>query len=196
MAAFVTHIVLADKVIHHFPNISKPDYFAGTIFPDIRHLNIISHDETHLTDFKINKSDSSFIVGMKVHALVDKQREDFIVRNLVYEKYPHIQHLQTCLKIYEDIVLYSKIQNWDQICKYFQTISQEERNYNIPEEKLKKWHQIFINHVKHKPNDQTIYETYASVGQDDRSEDFVKGVNQILNDHPSYIEEFYKIFDI
>jgi len=42
MAAYITHIVLTDKIFDkHFSNKNKAEFYIGTSFPDIRYLGVI-----------------------------------------------------------------------------------------------------------------------------------------------------------
>ena len=86
MAAPITHIALTEKIFNNiFHNYDKKEFIIGTSFPDIRYLGTIDREKTHLSVNNLeNINDkSSFISGMKFHALVDKVREDFLLsRNI------------------------------------------------------------------------------------------------------------------
>lgn len=194
MPTFISHIVLADKAIHHFPNIDKAEYFCGTIFPDISYLKVIPREKTHLTDLKIDQNDSSFIIGMKVHAIVDQKREEFIIKNGLYEKYDQLPEITTGLKLYEDIILYNKISNWQEIINYLKNFSDEEKDYDISHFDLVKWHSLIIDYIKQRPDDQSRLRSLLSIGYSNRkSINLNNTVNQLIEKKPDYALKLYKL---
>ena len=196
MSTFATHIVLAQKVIHHFPNINKAEYFIGTIYPDIRYLNVLSRELTHINP-TIKEGDSAFIIGMKVHNIVDIARDDFVIKNGIYEIYRNIATISTSSKFYDDIVLYDKISNWEEISDYVRNISEEEKKFNVTLEILQKWHSLTLDYIKNPPNDQSVINVSTEIGAaPGKINEMNIAKNKILNDRPDYMERFYESFDI
>lgn len=159
MAAPITHIVLSDKVFNkHFKNKDKKDFYLGTSFPDIRYLKIIERNKTHFQNLslqEINIETSSFSAGLKFHSLTDKIREDFIISNNVYSLYSEFEYVTESLKLLEDDILYSKVNNWEEIISYFNEMAREELSFGIKEGDIRKWHEILKKYFSKQPDENT-----------------------------------------
>lgn len=155
MAAPITHIVLTDKVFaKEFPMFSEEKFFIGTSFPDIRYLGVIERNKTHFTNpsLKCIKSENDVKAGMMFHSLVDEVREKFIEENKVYKIIPRNDISIQSLKLFEDEILYNKIENWNSIASYFDSILPEESTYTIKTEEIERWHNTLKLYFAQKPN--------------------------------------------
>jgi hypothetical protein len=143
MAAPVTHIVLADKVFKkHFDKRDRRAFMVGTSFPDIRYLGIIAREKTHSFGESLGeiKTDSDFNAGFRLHSMVDEIREQYMQQHSLYSLFPESQLVSQGVKMFEDQVLYQKIQDWAEVSGYFKEILSEEKDFGLAEVDLHKWH--------------------------------------------------------
>src|SRR3990167_5683372 len=77
MAGEVAHVVYGARVLTYLGDkVTGPEFWAGTLFPDIRHLGIISRQHTHPDNVSLETlvGTGDFETGMRVHAWVDATR--------------------------------------------------------------------------------------------------------------------------
>jgi hypothetical protein len=129
-AAPVTHVLLAEKWIEykeHYNKKEKRAFILGTLFPDIRYLGVVTRNKTHefeLTISDLEKKQSPFIKGKRLHAWVDETREALVVKWNIYSKLKSIKdqkYKATFLKLLEDEILYTQ-RDWQNIRHYLLTI--------------------------------------------------------------------------
>ncbi len=159
MATPITHIVLANKLYDRFfADKDKQNFLIGTSFPDIRYLGSIDRGQTHLdvTNIKEIINDDAFMAGVKLHSYIDQSREEFITNRGIYDLYPPSGNTYTAIKLTEDEFLYDQITDWNLIISYFDTILDEEIEFGVPKEDIKKWHQLLQHLFKQKPNNQSV----------------------------------------
>ena len=170
MAAPATHIILALR-LPLLPEKNKQEFIIGTSFPDIRYLGVIEREKTHnnqATWKTIQQESSSFKAGMDFHALVDRMREDYMIEHNVYDKVSKSQRASQILKIFEDTLLYEKIDNWNEIACYFDTIHEEELRFDIKEYDIKRWHKILQDYLRKKPNESQLIKFYTHLKYDSK----------------------------
>lgn len=144
MAAPIAHIFLAVQMLSG-PLENKfnlNEFLAGTSFPDIRYLKCAEREETHFNNVTlddIKKETNSFRAGMLFHSLVDEKREEYIVKNHIYEKLPDFRFITQSLKFAEDKILMSLF-DIKQYQYPFNKIYDEERSHKISVLNIKKWH--------------------------------------------------------
>lgn len=144
MAAPIAHIFLA---VHALAGLLKDtfnekEFLVGTSFPDIRYLKVIGRAETHfknVTLSTIKKESNSFKAGMLFHSFVDEKREEYIVRNNLYEKLPKFRFTSQALKFAEDQIL-KDLFDIKKYRGYFDEIYPEEQLYTISDENINCWH--------------------------------------------------------
>jgi hypothetical protein len=149
MAAPVTHILLAFQILPSLPDKDIKEFIIGTSFPDIRYLNCISREKTHVKNITlddIKREESSFKAGMMFHALVDEIRDKFMKENNIYSLVPKSMVTPHALKFNEDILLFNKISNWNNISEYFDTILPEELAL-VKNEYLQTWHKAIKRYI-------------------------------------------------
>ncbi len=148
----ITHAVLADKWMaahEQYDEEQRRDFIIGTLFPDIRYLGVISRNKTHekgVTVSRLLEKQSAFTKGKRLHAFVDIAREKLVVKWKIYQKIKHIpgqSHKALFLKLLEDEILFAKPEFQEErqkIQKYLSYIHPEERDFDIAESALRKWH--------------------------------------------------------
>lgn len=167
MAKPITHIVLSEKIRDKlFPDKVAKDFFIGTSFPDIRHLKVIDKEATHHKGLSVADLalESSFQAGLKFHSILDLARERFMVENGIYDLAPKSDYIVWSVKLLEDKIFYQYISDWSQYIIYFDDILEEQKNYNIPEIALRKWHNMLQEYLENIPNEKSITKHILSIG--------------------------------
>lgn len=161
MAATIAHIFCALSLLNsnalHVDNIAE--FIIGTCFPDIRYLGVVKRTETHAKNVTWNdviNAITSFEKGRLLHSLLDEKREEFIEQSHLYDLIPDSLFRSQVLKFYEDIILYEKIHNWQEIAHYFDIILDEETNYGIAHRDLRRWHDLLKDYVLKQPDTNQI----------------------------------------
>lgn len=153
MAAPITHIVLAEKIFEkYFADKDKKEFFLGTSFPDIRYLGALDRSKTHfkVSNIQDTLESSAFLSGMKFHSLVDIVRERFMRNNGLYDLFPKSQVLSMAIKVFEDGILYKRINNWKEIISFFEDINKNEAAFGVSNQNIEKWH-ILLKHYFSQP---------------------------------------------
>lgn len=204
MAAPITHIVLTEKVFDKFFSDKKrQDFYIGTVFSDIRHLEVVDRKSTHfpLQELKledVKKEQNSFTAGLKFHSLVDDVREKFIESKNVYSLIPESKYKTQVLKLLEDELYYDKVKNWVEFVNFLDDILPEETSFNIQERDIKKWHEILQKYFSHKP-DKEIRKNLAKElnFSEEGQKEIVNFVEEIRSSEriKQIIEEFYNNFE-
>ncbi len=205
MAAPITHIVLTDKVFDkYFKDKNKKDFFIGTIFPDIRYLAGIERKMTHLS---YNKEENSFKAGMRFHSLIDDIWNKLVRADDNSALSPELKNSVngiTSFKLLEDGLLYEKIDNWQEYVSFFDEVLPDELLFDIPEEKVKKWHKILQKYFSRRPNDsdreafikgigfskETVDEMNDSISLMKNDQRIVQAIKELYNNFESILEKY------
>lgn len=155
MAAPVAHIFCALALLQSGALEIKDHkaFIIGTSFPDIRYLAKLPRNNTHnrkVTWQEVQNASSDFEAGMLFHSLVDEARIKQI--EIKYNnKIPYVPAMRCyMLKLFEDILLFDRVNNWKKVLSYFDEVLQEERDFGIPENKLREWHQFIQRYCSKK----------------------------------------------
>lgn len=201
MAAPITHIIFAEKLLqNYFNEKDKKEFLIGSLFPDIRYFGVISREKTHFEDIALVelREESSFMAGLKSHSLVDKIREDFIKKSGIYSICPESKLTTFSLKCLEDEILYQKIDHWDEIISYFNTILNEETAILENEKAIKKWHELLQDYFKVKPSEDSVVPFVKDLGfTDEQSDEIYQNIKFMRNKKEinEIIENFYSAFN-
>lgn len=167
MAAPITHIVLTVKVYdRYFQDKDKQEFIAGTSLPDIRYLGAIERDKSHYENVTLKEIQmlDSFNAGLKFHSLVDEVREKYMKNNNYYSLFPKSDLLTQGSKVFEDRVLYDKLNNWKEIVNYFNKVYKNELDLGISESAIEKWHKLLRNYFSQKPEDKNTVAFTTGMG--------------------------------
>ncbi len=161
MAGPVAHIVCALALLNSgaLKIEDKQAFLVGTSFPDIRYLGVIKREQTHKHDVTwqdIQNESDSFKAGMLLHSLVDRIREEYMMEHNVYNLVPKFPFFSQSLKLYEDMLIYNSMDEWQLISSYFNEILSSERAFGIKEQDIKRWHQILQTFFVKRPTPQLI----------------------------------------
>ncbi len=77
---------------------------------------------------------------------------------------PRSQYQTQSLKIYEDLLLYSKSDNWSKYVSYFTGITEEEVQYGIEPASLNRWHELVGEYISSSPTHETISKLILNLG--------------------------------
>lgn len=166
MASHITHIVQGKKIFDRLPsNLNWNEFVIGTIFPDIRYLAHKDRDLTHIynTSAKEIPTDNSFKAGLYVHCFIDERRVQLLKELGMMEFIDYNWINESALKLVEDVVLFDKIQNWEEILTILALILPEETEYGISKEIVRKWHADIQRYIKESPSPKYWKENFAGI---------------------------------
>jgi hypothetical protein len=201
MAAPITHIVLADKLLgRYFQEKDKRDFYVGTSFPDIRYMGIIDREKTHFSNLTLNilQSLSSFEAGLKLHSLVDRVREDFMKSKGVYSLVPESPFITQSLKFFEDKVLYEKRSDWNEITPFFKDVTRDELSFGLKGSDIGKWHKFLQIYFTSGPNDQNIRTFVAAISKPNEMAVEIIRLTKSMEENAqlrNIVEDFYNNFE-
>jgi hypothetical protein len=159
MAAPITHLVISEKIFNKYiKEKNKKEFFIGTLFPDIRYLSEIDREITHFDslDFNVLKKEESFTAGLKLHSMLDRARQKFIVSNDIYSFCPESKYPAQSLKLLEDKIFYQYVDDWREYINYLEDILPEEKKFGINNEDIKKWHQLLQKYFSSQPDHSAV----------------------------------------
>jgi len=162
MAGPVAHVYCALAILSSgVLSIKSPrDFIIGTLFPDIRYLHVIEREKTHKADIcwhDVLTASSDFDAGMKLHALVDVVRENYVIQHHLYDNFSsYLPYKSQFLKFFEDALLYDQVNIWHNIAIYFDTIAHEEQAFGIDDTALRLWHTMMQQYMLQKPAARNI----------------------------------------
>lgn len=184
----ITHAFLTDHYFRLVPVYSeeaKNAFRAGTLFSDVYLLGKTSKEETYFAGSTLQdvlSEPNPFFAGMKFHSLVDDLRENFVMEGNYEELLDHlpVTHKLVYLKFLEDQVIFSSVDKgqWKLVANQ---ISDEERQFGLDEEALKRWHYLLDLSFSYEPS-RLIFLAH------------LKG-NGLLGVSPEEIAEWNKTFE-
>jgi hypothetical protein len=146
MAGSITHIVLAEQMLQRYEkNAQKKAFILGNLFPDIRYLGDIERTKTHqegVSFADVLSESNAFTSGMLFHSFVDEKRERIVQETGIYDVLPEKYLVSVALKISEDVAFYAMSEQWPLFMSYLKGVIQDEKQFDIPDIKIKQWHDI------------------------------------------------------
>jgi hypothetical protein len=161
MATPIVHVVLTDKIFDKFfKDKNKKKFFIGTCLPDIRYIRVIDRNKTHFkdVDFYDLGEESSFFSGLKFHSILDKVRENYVVKNNTYDMCPNSKFSPLALKILEERVLYNRVNDWKEYIGYLDEVLLEEKSLGLNDSDVKKWHRLLQENFSQQPTEKSTYD--------------------------------------
>ena len=159
MAGEVGHVVYGQRIVAYLgDSIGKvPEFWSGTLFPDIRHLGVVSRHHTHPSGVTLASlgGDSDFITGMRTHAWIDATREEFLRQQHIKEVLPWHPFVPHALKLLEDELLYDKYDDWDEIQHVLHKVRSDEVHFVEDKEAIESWHRTLRDYFAAPPTDET-----------------------------------------
>ncbi|MFN2302180.1 MAG: hypothetical protein ACK2TV_00465 [Anaerolineales bacterium] len=153
----VTHILIATKLFdEYFGHLNYQKFILGTSFPDIRYPAKIERKRTHFRHLKLSEiqSQSAFQAGLQFHSMTDGMWNGYIHSHarILDTIIPHNQAMLHTMKILQDVYLYEKSSNWQNIADLFETILPEEYTFGVNQRMVKLWHRRLTDYLRKPPN--------------------------------------------
>ena len=167
MAGEIGHVVYGARLLTHLGSaVSDPSFWLGTLFPDIRHLGVVSRHRTHPENVSLHSlaGPTDFVTGMRVHAWVDATRLAYLTEQHVKEYLPWHPFVPHALKLLEDDLLYASYDDWDVIIRLLNKVHAEEKKLVADERTVATWHEILRHYFKNKPTDTSRAELAVGIG--------------------------------
>lgn len=161
MASQITHVTYGQLVLDKFlkgrRDLNLRDFFIGTLFPDIRYRAKLTKDKTHVLVSKVDElkgAQTSFELGLRVHCLIDAERERAVKKLGFYNIFPLDVFTSYAMKFVEDEFTYRRFTDWERVKRYLDYVADEERNYTS-EKIIKEWHRGLQDYFSEPPNQKT-----------------------------------------
>ena len=183
MAGEVAHVVYGARVLTYLGDkVTGPEFWAGTLFPDIRHLGIISRQHTHFDSVSLETlvGTGDFETGMRVHAWVDATRDQFLREANMKEALPWHPFVPHALKLVEDELLYERFDDWNLIERALNKTYDEELHYVNSLQHINTWHSVLQDYFKQAPTNETRYQLALSIGLSESSAEEINKVAALL----------------
>ena len=201
MAGEVGHVIYAARLLTYLGDaVRYPDYWAGTLFPDIRHLGVVSRHRTHIphTSLQTLVGKNDFMTGMRVHAWIDATREQHLSSHNIKECLPWHPFVPHALKLLEDELLYDHFDDWNLIHRVLNTIYDEEIHFVQSSESIHQWHSTLQQYFRHKPDDESRKKLAMHIGLSQHSAEEMSSVVQRLRQDgraEKLLEEFLRYLE-
>jgi len=184
MAGEVGHVVYGARLLMYLGDgVEHPSYWAGTLFPDIRHMGVVSRRRTHPKDVTLSSlsGQNDFHTGSRVHAWLDATREKFLRDAHIKESLPWHPFVPHALKLIEDEYLYDQYDDWNLIHRVLGNVYDEELAMVKDRTRVLQWHTILQNYLRNKPDDASRHELSLAIGLSENSAQEVNSVVTMLN---------------
>ena len=172
MPGEIGHVVYAARLLTSLQDsVREPSYWLGTLFPNIRHLNVTSRHPLHPRNITLYSlvGDTDFVTGIRVHTWIDNTRAHFLHSNTAKDKLPYHPLLLPALKITEDRLLYDHFPDWNLIHRLLNNVHDTEKYYVNDEKVIQKWHTTLQNYFSHQPDNDSISELLIQLGAEKHS---------------------------
>lgn len=183
MAGEAAHVVYGARVLTYLGNkVSDARYWVGTLFPDIRHLGLVSRHRTHPEHVGLTTltGQNDFETGMRAHAWVDATRETYWREQNMKEMLPWHPFVPHALKLLEDELVYDMFQDWDNVRQTLRQIYAEELYYVDSREQVSRWHAILERYLAHKPEAVARKQLAMDIGLSEHSAEEINMVVEKL----------------
>lgn len=167
MAGEIGHVVYGARVLTYLGDaVTDPSFWTGTLFPDIRHLGVVSRHRTHPRDISLHSlvGSTDFSTGMRVHAWVDATRETYLSDQNIKEALPWHPFVPHALKLLEDDMLYHSYDDWDVIIRLLNKVHEEELAFIEDTRAIATWHETLRHYFRTQPNDASRAELAVGIG--------------------------------
>ncbi len=159
MAGEIGHVVYGQRIATFLDDAVEklPDFWSGTLFPDIRHLGVVSRHHTHPADVTLKSlaGETDFATGMRAHSWLDATREEWLSQQHVKELLPWHPFVPHGLKLLEDELLYDRFEDWDGIRRVLHTVQPLEQELVQDTAAIERWHVTLRDYFVSAPTDET-----------------------------------------
>jgi hypothetical protein len=188
MAGEIGHVVYAARLLTYLRDqVEDPEYWVGTLFPNIRHLNVPSRHMTHPHHVGLSSlaGNTDFATGLRVHSWVDATRSHYFAQEHMKELLPWHPLVPYAFDLLEDELLYSHFDDWNLIHRLLNTVHKAELLYTAASSDILQWHSTLQHYVKKSPTDRSRYDFSRAVGLSDATANEVNDIVDVLRDNPS-----------
>lgn len=198
MAGEAAHVVYGARLLTHLgESVSDARYWVGTLFPDIRHLGLVSRHRTHPAGVGLNNllGKNDFETGMRVHAWIDATRETYWREQNMKEALPWHPFVPHALKLLEDEVVYDSFSEWENVLQTLQQVYDEELYYLDSREHIGRWHDILRRYLAQKPGAAARRQMSLDIGLSASSADEINSVLERLrsNERTLHLIERFQV---
>lgn len=179
MAGEIGHIVYGARVLTWLGDkVTSRRYWVGTLFPNIRLLNVAVRHQTHPVGVTQSSliGENDFMTGVRVHAWVDETCEYYIKQCQVGDQLSWHPLIRLALKLLDDELLYDYYEDWDVITQALGLIDKEEMHYLNNKQKLMRWHELLIHYLADKPTDKSRLSLIRGIGASQAVADETNGI--------------------
>lgn len=201
MAGEIGHVVYGARMLAYLGDkVQDPAYWAGTLFPDIRHTGVVSRYRTHPLDVTLDSlvGTNDFVTGMRVHSWIDATREKFLRDANMKESLPWHPFVPHALKLVEDELLYDKYDDWNLIYRVLGKIHEEEVKLMNDRGRVGEWHRVLQDYFKEKPTDDSRTGLSLAIGLSQNSASEINSVAAMLKQDgraKKMLEEFLEYLE-
>lgn len=163
MAGPIAHIFCALAVLQSgaLKINDEKSFLIGSCYPDIDYFGVLKREHTHYTNIRwedVVTAPNDFYKGILLHCLVDEVR----IAQLEQPNEANLPALpmmrSQIMKFYEDSILYTKINNWQHLMRYFNDVLPEEKALDhLSEAVLKSWHQFIQTYCAQQPSGLSVH---------------------------------------
>lgn len=166
--------------------VRTPAYWAGTLFPNIHHLGIVSRRRTHDARVSLETvvGESDFATGQRVHAWVDTTRSYFLAELNVKELLPWHPLVPHALTMVEDAALYGHFDDWNLIHRALNKVYEEELAAVHETAHVRRWHTILQDYFHQPPQYESWLALSRNMGLSESSAEEINHVVRLLQADP------------
>jgi hypothetical protein len=183
MAGEIGHVVWAARVlIYLHDKTTTLPFWAGTLFPDIRHFGVVSRRRTHADNVSLESLAGSddFESGMRVHAWIDATRDAFLRKVSIKEALPWHPFVPHALKLVEDEILYDRFDDWNLIHRALGRIYDDELAYVSSRKRIAEWHTALQDYFQERPTPASRRDLSLAIGLSEISAEELNNVVALL----------------
>lgn len=201
MAGEIGHVVYAARLLTYLQGrVRDPLYWVGTLFPDIRHLGIISRRRTHPSGVSLSSlvASTDFHTGLRVHAWIDATREKFFRDQHMKEHLPWHPFVPFCLNLLEDELLYAHFEDWNLLQRLLNEVHTDELHFINERVFIERWHTVLQSYFKEAPSSASRKALTHGIGLSPRAAEESEHVLQLLHEDgraKKMLEQFWQYLE-
>lgn len=167
MAGEIGHVVYGARALTWLGDtVTSRRYWLGTLFPNIRQLNVATRHQTHPA--KVTRStlvgENDFMTGLRVHAWVDETCDYYIRHTRGNDRLSWHPLIGLALKLLDDELLYDNYEDWDVITQALSIVDEEETLSVRNKQELLQWHGLMREYLAEAPTDNSRIDFVKGIG--------------------------------
>ncbi|OGM87176.1 hypothetical protein A2614_01895 [Candidatus Woesebacteria bacterium RIFOXYD1_FULL_40_21] len=117
----------------------------------------------------------------------------------LYSLFPESQFLTQAVKVFEDKVLYGKVEDWGKVIHFFGDVDNDELGFGVEEKDILKWHNLLRYYFSQSVNESEFVQRFISgIGRPKEMADEMIRVLENVSDKDKatkIVEDFYDNFE-